>query len=43
MMPDGLDLQNGRTTPQMLRRCGARARTARARRAYDMIDDTLWP
>jgi integrase/recombinase XerD len=35
---------NGWTTPQMLRRYGASARAARARRAYDKImDDTLWP
>ena len=28
---------NGWTSPQMLRRCGASARSARARRTYDRI------
>ena len=31
---------NGWTSPQMLRRYGASARSARARRAYDRIMDT---
>ena len=35
---------NGRTSPQMLRRYGASARSARARRSYDRImDDTPLP
>ena len=42
---EGGDLMelNGRSSPQMLIRCGASARAARARRHYDRImDDTLW-
>ena len=31
---------NGWTSPQMLRRYGASARSARARRTYDRIMDT---
>jgi hypothetical protein len=35
---------NGWASPQMLRRYGASARSARARRSYDRVmGDTAWP